>query len=190
MLVEKHAGFARSVAVKTARSIPGQPLEIEDAIQIGMEGLCKAAQRFDLERHDPKLGDIDTNFCSFAYPRIKGAVIDAVRTHGFVKRRGIEKGITAHFVSLDAPIRLDEHVSTGREMYIELEAISGDQDLVLDFEDAMGTLSEREQYVVLALATGKKGRELAEELNVSESRISQINSDAKGKLLQHMEVAA
>lgn len=180
----KHEGFARSVAVKTAESLP---IEMEDAIQIGLEGLCKAAQRFDLDRHDPSLGDIDTNFKSFAYPRIRGAVIDHVRGDGFIKRRGIEKGMKANFVSLDEPFRLKE---SGSDLYIELEAVTGDTDLVLDFEDAMTALTERERYVVLALATGKKGRELAEELGVSESRVSQINSDAKAKLNQHMEVAA
>lgn len=184
-LIMKHEGFARSVAVKTAENLP---IEIEDAIQLGMEGLCKAAQRFDLDRHDPSLGDIDTNFKSFAYPRIRGAVIDHVRGDGFIKRRGIEKGMTASFVSLDAPFRLKD---SGQDLYVEIEAITGDQDLVLDFGDAMTTLSEREQYVVLALATGKKGRELAAELGVSESRISQINTDAKRKLSNYiMEVAA
>lgn len=187
-LVKKHAEFARNVAVKTARGIPGRPVEDDDAEQLGMEALIVSANRFNLEKHDPTLGTLDTNFKSFAYMRIYGSVIDEARRNTFIKRRGLEKGVEMQLVSLDAPVL---HAGALHDdLHPELAAVTGDPDYLLDFEAGMGSLDDRERYVVLAFAAGVKGREIAATLDVCESRVSQINTDAKAKLLQHMEVAA
>lgn len=184
-LVVKHAGYARGVAVK-AMTDQALIMEYDDAAQVGLEALCVAAKRFDFDKFDPSLGDIDTHFKAFAYLRIRGAVIDHARKNTFVKRRGIEKGLSYPMVSLDAPISFctdSEESTTTRH----LAAVSGDPDLMLDFEAAIATLTEREKYVVLALAAGAKGRELADELGITESRISQLNAKAKDKIANYME---
>lgn len=181
-LIARHLDFARNTAAKTAQELP---IEMEDAIQIGYEGLVQAARRFDISQFDPSRGDLDTNFKSFVYPRIRGAVIDKVRSDSFIKRRGAEKGMTAKMVSLN----LHNHYEDGKEMgdpAIQIEAVSHDPDLVLDFERAIKTLTDRERRVVMALAVGAKGSELAEEFQVSESRVSQIASEARQKLVTAM----
>lgn len=170
--------FARATAAKVARDLP---IDVEDAIQIGYEGLIQAAQRFDISKHDPTIGDLDTNFKSFAYPRIRGAVIDKSRSDTFVKRRGLEKGISFQFTSIDE--RWSNADGSDSEVpVIQIEALSGDPDLQIDFERALKVLNDRERRVVMALAVGAKGHELAEELQVSESRVSQLASSARQKL--------
>jgi DNA-directed RNA polymerase specialized sigma subunit len=49
-LVTRHMDFARNTAAKTARDLP---IDVDDAIQIGYEGLIQAAHRFDVAKYDP-----------------------------------------------------------------------------------------------------------------------------------------
>lgn len=178
-LVKKHLGYAKSVAVKTSL---GLPISTEDAIQCGYEGLLEAARRFDIGEYDPERGDIDTHFKSFAYRRIGGAVYDQSRRDSFVRRRGLEKGLKVTMSSIDNFYESD----AGQVPEIQLESLAEDPDLRMDFEAALDSLTERERYVVMAMAVGARGSELADKLGVSESRISQISTKARGKIAERM----
>lgn len=180
-LVETYRSFARNVATQVIRKVP---IEREDAIQAAMVGLVQAAGRFDVAKHDPSKSSVDEYFKSFAYPRIRGSVIDQARRDSFVRRRGLERGVKFNMVSLDKTI---ERGDGGSDLpVVDLAAITGDPDLKIDFERALGTLTDRERHVVLSLAVGARGWELAEELSVTESRISQISTEARKKLLKEM----
>lgn len=182
-LVIEYMDFARRSACKVVTSLD-LPIEIDDAIQYGYEGLIQAAHRFDASEFDPTLGTLDNNFKSFAYKRIVGSVIDKVRSGNFVKRRGVEKGIHFHMESIDE-YREGEY---GDMPAVQLEAISGDPDLSIDFKNALKVLNDRERHIVLSLAVGMRGHDLAEELGLSDSRISQLAADARSKLAKAMDI--
>jgi RNA polymerase sigma factor for flagellar operon FliA len=57
--------------------------EAGDLLAWGHQGLLEAKQRFDASR--------GVRFSTFAYYRVRGAVLDGVRTQGFIKRRAYAK---------------------------------------------------------------------------------------------------
>lgn len=175
-LILKYMPFASNVAGKISA---GLPIDYEDARQRAYEGLVEAARRFDISKHDPSIADLDTNFKCFAYLRIYGSIYDEARQSSFVKRRGLEKGMRVHMSSMDEMIEAEDGSSNPR---FQLSAIEMDADLVLDVENALSVLTDREYRVVMGLAVGTRGHELADEFGVTESRISQIAGEARQKL--------
>ena len=73
-VVEQHTGLVKSVALRLARSMGGEP---EDLIQIGYIGLLKAAQRFEPER--------GLQFSTYAVPMIAGEIRSQLRDQGSIK---------------------------------------------------------------------------------------------------------
>jgi RNA polymerase sigma factor (sigma-70 family) len=180
-LVEKNMPFARKLAANLSRNLP---IEAEDAVQVAYIGLIEAAQRFDPEKHDPTRSPLDQYFKSFAYQRISGSVYDEARRQTFVRRRGLEKGLRVFIDSLDATRTSDG----GDELpAIDLAALAGDPDLKIDFDLAMKNLTPKEQKVIMALSYGLRGWEIAQDLGVTESRVSQIATEARRKLAEAME---
>src|SRR5438105_1748860 len=76
-LVEKHLPLVQSVARKLKAQISAR-VEFDDLIGYGSKGLIEAAERFD-----PKHG---VAFTTFAYYRIRGAMLDGLRTMGWYSR--------------------------------------------------------------------------------------------------------
>jgi RNA polymerase sigma factor for flagellar operon FliA len=76
-LVEKHLPLVQSVARKLRAQITAR-VEFDDLIGYGSKGLIEAAERFD-----PKHG---VAFTTFAYYRIRGAMLDGLRTMGWYSR--------------------------------------------------------------------------------------------------------
>lgn len=78
-LIEQYRDFVHYVVGKMARTL-GLPLDLLDEfISAGYLGLVEAAQRFDF--------DAGAEFSSFAYLRIRGAVIDNIRKNSEVQGR-------------------------------------------------------------------------------------------------------
>lgn len=70
-------GMVRAIAIKVRQSL-GIRLDKEDLIQLGMLGLCEAA-----DRYDPESG---VTLGTFAYTRIHGAILDGVGKMTGVRR--------------------------------------------------------------------------------------------------------
>jgi RNA polymerase sigma factor (sigma-70 family) len=178
-LVIDNMGYAEGIARQTAIKLPigekyGIPMDIQDCVQIGYVGLVQAAQKFDASDYDPKRGSLETLFRSYAYNRIRGAIIDEVRRQTFVRRRGIEQGIKFQMLSMDYETNDDAGV-----LQVGFEE---NNDVWIDIVQAIDILDERESKVILGLTIGVSGRELAEDLGITESRISQIAQQARRKL--------
>jgi len=178
-LVIDNMGYAEGIARQTAIKLPigekyGIPMDIQDCVQIGYVGLVQAAQKFDASDYDPKRGSLETLFRSYAYNRIRGAIIDEVRRQTFVRRRGIEQGIKFQMLSMDYETNDDAGV-----LQVGFEE---NNDAWIDIVQAIDILDERESKVILGLTIGVSGRELAEDLGITESRISQIAQQARRKL--------
>lgn len=76
--IEQHRPFVRGIARRVAESF-GIPSVSEDLIADGFRGLLEARENYDPER--------GVRFTSFAYYRVRGAVVDGVRQQTPLSRR-------------------------------------------------------------------------------------------------------
>lgn len=76
-LVFAHQGLVRAIARGIHRSLPPF-MELDDLISYGQLGLMQAAQDFDAAR--------GVQFSTFAYHRIRGAILDGTQQMAFFRR--------------------------------------------------------------------------------------------------------
>ena len=76
-LIEKHLKLVHAIAAKLRRSL-GRSIEYQDLVAYGSKGLVEAAARFD-----PQQG---VTFTTYAYYRVRGAMLDGLRTMGWYSR--------------------------------------------------------------------------------------------------------
>jgi RNA polymerase sigma factor for flagellar operon FliA len=76
-LIQQHLGLVQSLARKLRKQITAR-IDFDDLVGYGSKGLIEAAERFD-----PSHG---VTFTTFAYYRIRGAMLDGVRTMGWYSR--------------------------------------------------------------------------------------------------------
>jgi RNA polymerase sigma factor for flagellar operon FliA len=76
--VREHEGFVRSIASRVRAELD-LTCELEDLVAFGFHGLLEARERFDASR--------GVQFNTFAYYRVRGAVIDGVRKMAYLPRR-------------------------------------------------------------------------------------------------------
>ena len=88
--VEQHTKLVHSIAHKLQRRLD-LDVEHEELVQLGFHGLLEAKERFDPSR--------GVQFSTFAYYRVRGAMIDGVRKMAFLPRRIHEKVRAAEAVS-------------------------------------------------------------------------------------------
>jgi RNA polymerase sigma factor for flagellar operon FliA len=77
LLVQQHLGLVQSIARKLKRQITAR-IDFDDLVAYGSKGLIEAAERYDA-RHG-------VVFTTFAYYRIRGAMLDGLRTMGWYSR--------------------------------------------------------------------------------------------------------
>ena len=76
-LVEENLDLVRSIAGKVRRSL-GRNLDLDELVAYGAKGLVEAASRFDSRQ--------GVAFSTFAYYRIRGAMLDGLRSMGWYSR--------------------------------------------------------------------------------------------------------
>lgn len=162
-LVEQYIPLANKIAYQKKRSLP-RFIDIEDLRSAAYLGLVEAASRYN-----PELGIC---FSTFAYPRINGAILDYVRSQGWLKR-----GDTCYIVSLDAPLTeescvLGDAIEAKEECNQEeiFEVISSDLD-----NQAKSVLR---CYFIDELSM----KEVGQKFGVSEGRISQLIKEYKDRI--------
>jgi RNA polymerase sigma factor for flagellar operon FliA len=111
--------------------------ELGDLTAWGHQGLLEAKQRFDPSR--------GVRFSTFAYYRVRGAVLDGVRSQGFLKRRAYAK--VKAFEAADA---LAEHAaeSGAEDVHAALSQRAN------EIEEMLGRISAA--YVLSALGQGEE----------------------------------
>lgn len=211
-LVREHLPLVRRAVAELSARMPRHAPR-DDLVSAGMAGLAQAARNFDSSRGVP--------FHRYAATRIKGALLDELRTYDWASRpvrakaRQMEHAIEKLTAKLGRPPTEQEVAS---EMGVEARAIkslsqdlhravvlnyeslltNGDSDSVLlgdpdqdpEFElldrernaylvDAIQALPERLRVVVVAyFFEDRSMQDIGDELGVSESRISQLRSEA------------
>ena len=76
-LILEHVPLLRHIAGRMALDLPAN-VEREDLVGYGMLGLIQAADAFDASR--------GLKFSTFAYPKIRGAILDELRRQDFLPR--------------------------------------------------------------------------------------------------------
>jgi RNA polymerase sigma factor (sigma-70 family) len=174
--IVQNVDLVNNVARRFQRCVP-PCVTFDDLVSAGMIGLIQAVDRFDRSR--------DLKFKTYAQHRIRGAMLDFLREEdplSRTERRRVREsaaglsatghGIQPTTVSLDqiSLRRLAAPAQTGFTIRSEVR-------------EARRCLSAREDRVIALLYDfGWQSREVAADLHVNESRVSQIKQRAISKL--------
>ena len=173
----------------------GLPASVDatDLVSCGVLGLAEAWDRYDPER--------GVAFEAFAIPRIKGAVIDAIRAADWVPRKARQRARETG-ESLAVLVSMDEnHGSDSGDRQSTAERLADDQlpepgsELMAseDKRELIGTLNrlpERERMIVtLHYFEGVALQEIARSLGVTESRVSQLHTRALRMMREGIETS-
>ena len=197
-LVVAYSPLVKYVAGRTAAGLPPH-VEEADLVSYGLVGLISAIERFDTSR--------EIKFETYAITRIKGAIIDELRSIDWVPRSVRARAREIERANTKLEHRL-QRTPTDEEMAAELEltvpelhesllAISHSSVAALDvgdlkdrIADSIASLPEREKLVIaLYYYENLTLREIGEVLGVTESRISQLHTKAVLRLRGRMQEA-
>jgi RNA polymerase sigma factor (sigma-70 family) len=145
-----------SMVRRMAARYRGTPLGADDAYGVGSLALVEAARRFDPDNGAPFLG--------YAFLRVRGAMADACRAG----HRGV---------------RQDREVVCDPRDFCEI----GDLRMMrpeghIDLVAAIGRLRRRLRMVLLRHASGEPHTQIAADMGVTESRVSQLLSTARRRV--------
>lgn len=175
--------IARQVSIRTRQ-------DYDDLHQDGCVGLLDAAEKYDGRG----------NFRGYAYVRINGAIIDGMRRMDVVTRRSMHDPDAVYLQPMKS---LDESLKHGEEWknanghtLADLipdpnpgpEALAVEDDLVTW---TLSRLTDREQAIYAAwLWDDRTMLSLAEDMGVTESRVSQIAGNARRRIRAELEDVA
>ena len=155
----------------------------EELYSAGMVGLMTASRSYDPSR--------GAEFKTYAYHRIRGAILDELRRMDFLPRSQREK---ARREGVEAPsfvgIPTDED---GQESLAAdpMEAALENRELMGRLQAEILQLPEKMRVVMnLYYSEGMKMREIGERLHLTESRVSQIHSNAIARLRRVLRPAS
>lgn len=175
---EQEIELVRQIAGALVRRLPSH-VDMDELISVGHLGLMEARQRFDASRGVP--------FAAFAALRVRGAMLDALRSEDLVSR------------DERARLRKDgalQPTATRVELNDEIDAASDGldpddaairNDGIVRMRAALTCLSEREREVIEQHYFQEQPlKAVAERLGVTESRVCQIAGEAVLKLRARM----
>jgi RNA polymerase sigma factor for flagellar operon FliA len=170
------------IAHKTAATY-GLPagVDTDDLISCGVLGLAEAFERYDDTR--------GVAFEAYAIPRVRGAIIDAIRASDWVPRKARQRSRmtgepVAVLVSMDQSRSTDDGERSGAERIVDKSAVEPGAELLAaeDRRELMGALNrlpERERMIVTLHYFEKVAlQDIAKSLKVTESRVSQLHTRA------------
>jgi len=151
---------------------PSSPVEVDDLISAGTIGLIEAADRYDPKRGVP--------FASFAYSRIKGAVIDELARLGVP---GAGRSATPDAtLSLEAPFG---HQPDATLMDVTVDPSVSEPQRSAELSEllaAIRNLPDRYREMLGLSLAGHSGTYIADLYGCSQTRVSQILVDARFQL--------
>jgi RNA polymerase sigma factor for flagellar operon FliA len=223
-LIETHVALVEHVVLRLSAGFP-RHVDRSELVSAGMIGLVEAADRFDPARGIP--------FSRFAATRIRGAMLDSVRTADWAPRsvrsaaRDAESaeqllasklGRTPQLhevaeavgVSATELNQLRDQVNRGVLMTLDhaygddasmplvatiVDPDSPDPDLVLEsteraayLRDAVAALPDRHRDVIQGyFLEGRTSQEIADDLGITQSRVSQLRADALEMMREGLE---
>jgi RNA polymerase sigma factor (sigma-70 family) len=146
-------------------------LDVDDLVSAGTVGLLEAAERYDPRRGVP--------FASYAYSRVKGAVLDELRRSPELNRS--DSGGNGD-LSLQAPVPGNQNLTL---IEVIPDPLSPEPAAGAEFGEvveAIRCLPNREREILGLHTAGHAVSEIAERHGCSEARASQILSQARLRL--------
>lgn len=217
--IDQYLPYIKSMIYRYKRALP-KGMEVQDLINSGVIGLLLAANRYKEEK-------AGKNFMSYANFRIKGEIIQSLRTHDrfskqtrerikiyileygrlqqkldrdpnneeMMKATGFsEKQMAAisSIMAIDMDDLSSEKVSVNDVDYLSdiddlVDKINDKEIINIKLPEAISHLSDKEQHVIkwyfgLENRDEKLMKDIAKDLDLTESRISQIRKQALQKL--------
>jgi RNA polymerase sigma factor FliA len=224
-LLDRYLGLVHHVARQVAARV-SDVVEVDDLVSAGTLGLVQALESFDLSR--------GLAFSTYAMRRIRGSILDELRSRDWVPRsvrakgrqiaavvaqlegrlgRAPEPQEVAGALSIDMPtywrwreeidgavlVSLDGSVTLDRAEAASLEEtlrdtsaavpgeLLGQEETVATLRHAIGVLPAKERTVLALYYYEELNlRQIAEVLHVTESRVSQIRTQALKRLRQRL----
>lgn len=171
----QHLVHVRSIAGRLRSKVP-PCVTIDDLVGAGTIGLIQAVDRFEASR--------GLEFGTYAKHRIRGAMLDFLREEdplSRAERRRVRTEVTE--TALPVTVSLEQFPAQGPCGYVRAGCTSSRVADRVDLERARGCLSARENRVIsLLFDLDWLSRDVASELGVNESRVSQIKKSALSKL--------
>lgn len=174
MLVEKNLSLARTLAVKRHRTV-NKTVQLGDLLSAAYLGLIDAASKYDEEKANEQA---QYPFPCYARPRIAGEMNDYLRSCNWGTRANPQ-----HLKSLDAIYDTCEDSGYSRPCPRKDVLVSEEQPVTdqLNGEELFdkiirGLPKPAKEAFRLKFVKGLTMKKIAEELGLSESRISQILS--------------
>lgn len=155
----------------------------EELYSAGLVGLLVATRSYDPSR--------GAEFKTYAYHRIRGAILDELRRMDFLPRsqreRARREGCEAPaFVAIPTDEDGQENLATD-----PIEAALENQELMGALREQIMQLPEKMRVVMtLYYSEGMRMRDIGERLHLTESRVSQIHSNAIARLRRVMRSAS
>jgi RNA polymerase sigma factor (sigma-70 family) len=146
------------------------PIEQEELVADGVEGLVRAAKRFDPKRGIP--------FAAFALMYVRGAILDTIRHRA--RRNATRDGGFFDTVSLDETT--EDGLSARRSV---VDPRPGPDEMVVHLERLrlIAGLPPRERYVLLRTQVdGASAEEVGAELGCGASRVHTLSAYGKARL--------
>lgn len=191
-LIARHEKLVKGLARQLTRELSLRG-ELDDLIAFGFGGLLEARHRFDPER--------GIRFQTFAYHRIRGAMLDGVRKMALLPRRAHERlRAQAESRPTAAPSELDKaftRLSASLLAEAPLQGRYGDQspesallrsEALSRLLSAIPTLEQRQRFLVRGhYFEGRSLDAMASELGISKSWASRLHTDALRRLRASIE---
>jgi RNA polymerase sigma factor (sigma-70 family) len=167
--VLRHLPLVRNIANRMRPAVPR--VEVDDLVSAGTIGLIEA-----VDRYDAKLG---VPFASFAYRRIKGAIIDEMPRLVASKT---SRDARSEPLSLEAPIIEDQNLTL---MDVTIDRLAPEPQRGAELSellDAVRHLPRREREMLALSTAGHSVTEIAELYGCSQSLASQLLIQARFRL--------
>lgn len=161
-------------------------LDRRDYFQFGIEGLSEAIDRFD--------PDYGTKFETYAIQRIRGKIYDELRKYTQKVEPVLEGEASTMFPTSNLSVNHSVGEDDGMQLYEMLPNDDDKPDLVLEKKDLkekllslIKKLNEKERTVLsLYYYEDLNYKEIAQVLNITVSRVSQIHSRVLNTLKQNL----
>lgn len=181
--VTRHMPLVRQVVARFLRRLPANVLR-DDLLAAGVHGLIDSLRKNG--------GDQGATFESYARIRIRGAILDELRTQDWLPRRARWAALGKTAASDDAPVAVIglEDLTPGERIGSFGDAEEKDpceqfteREEARRLAEAIEQLPARERTIVrMHYFQGARFKDIGEVLGVSEPRVSQLHTRAMGQL--------
>ena len=191
-IILENTALVKKVASKIFFKLPKDSgIEFDELVNTGIIGLIKAIDKFDSKK---------AQFSTYAYIKIRGEILDYLRSLHIIPRSMREKIKKEKEQGKDIPLSnlaimismekaLSNEEGSARLIDIMVSDDIGPEDSAITSQlnekiaQAMEQLNEKERRTLqMFFFEEREPKEIASTLNVSQSRVSQIKSQAISKL--------